>query len=245
MRSEILAQPEAERAISTEAVAFRKRVTVRDTTMAYVDVGEGDPIVFLHGNPTPSYLRRNIIPRVLPVGRCLAPDYVGMGNSGASPAGAYRFLDHQRYLDAWFDAMNLTRDVTLVLHDWVPPSGFRGRSAIPSGSRRSCTWRESCGRFFRGTNGRSRRANSSRRSGPPTAKISFCRRTCSSNSCCLCEGSQTKPLKSTGGIIEIRGRRGNQCSNGPESCRSKASPETWPRSWTRMQSGCRRARFRS
>ena len=67
--------PESERAISTEAVAFRKRVKVRDTTMAYVDVGDGDPIVFLHGNPTPSYLWRNIIPRLLPYGRCLAPDY--------------------------------------------------------------------------------------------------------------------------------------------------------------------------
>jgi len=80
MRPETITQPESERAISTEALAFRKRVKVRDTTMAYVDVGEGDPIVFLHGNPTPSYLWRNVIPRVLPFGRCLAPDYVGMGN---------------------------------------------------------------------------------------------------------------------------------------------------------------------
>ena len=86
-------------AISTEAPAFRKRVRVGDTTMAYVDVGEGDPIVFLHGNPTPSYPWRNIIPSVLPLGRCLAPDYVGMGYSGAAPDGAYRFVDHQRYLD--------------------------------------------------------------------------------------------------------------------------------------------------
>jgi haloalkane dehalogenase len=94
MRPETTTQPETERAISTEAVAFRKRVKVRDTTMAYVDVGEGDPIVFLHGNRTPSYLWRNIIPRVLPFGRCLAPDFVGMGNSGTSPNGAYRFVDH-------------------------------------------------------------------------------------------------------------------------------------------------------
>src|SRR6185295_2186377 len=124
MRPETITQPETERAISTEAVAFRKRVTVRGTTMAYVDVGEGDPIVFLHGNPTPSYLWRNIIPRVLPFGRCLAPDYVGMGNSEASPAGAYRFVDHQRYLDAWFDAMRLDRDVILVVHDWGSALGF-------------------------------------------------------------------------------------------------------------------------
>ena len=87
---------DVERSISTEAPAFRKRVSVGDTTMAYVDVGEGDPIVLLHGNPTPSYLWRNIIPSVLPFGRCLAPDYVGMGNSGPAPDGAYRFVDHQR-----------------------------------------------------------------------------------------------------------------------------------------------------
>src|SRR6188472_2687753 len=114
MRPETIIQADIERAISTEAVVFRKRVTVRDTTMAYVDVGEGDPIVFLHGNPTPSYLWRNIIPRVLPYGRCLAPDYIGMGNSEEAPDGCYRFVDHQRYLDAWFDALGVTRNVTLV-----------------------------------------------------------------------------------------------------------------------------------
>jgi haloalkane dehalogenase len=92
--------------ISTEEVSYRKRVTVLDTNMAHVDVGEGDPIVFLHGNPTPSYLWRNIIPRVLPLGRCLAPDYVGMGNSGSAPNGSRRFVDHARYLDAWFERCN-------------------------------------------------------------------------------------------------------------------------------------------
>lgn len=69
-------------AISTEDMSYRKHVRALDTNMAYVDVGEGDPIVFLHGNPTPSYLWRNIIPHLLPLGRCLAPDFVGMGNSG-------------------------------------------------------------------------------------------------------------------------------------------------------------------
>jgi len=92
--------------------------------MAYVDAGEGDPIVFLHGNPTPSYLWRNIIPHALPFGRCLAPDYVGMGNSGPAPDGSYRFVDHQRYLDAWFDALGITRNVTLVVHDWGSALGF-------------------------------------------------------------------------------------------------------------------------
>jgi haloalkane dehalogenase len=110
--------------ISTEDISYRKRVSVLDTNMAYVDAGEGDPIVFLHGNPTPSYLWRNIIPYVLPLGRCLAPDYVGMGNSGAAPNGSYRFVDHRRYLDAWFDALQLTKDIILVVHDWGSALGF-------------------------------------------------------------------------------------------------------------------------
>ena len=72
-------------AISTESDIYRRYVTVGEVPIAYVDVGRGDPIVFLHGNPTPSYLWRNIIPHALPFGRCLALDYPGMGNSGQSP----------------------------------------------------------------------------------------------------------------------------------------------------------------
>jgi len=79
-------------AISTEDLSYRKYVSVLDANMAYVDVGNGDPIVFLHGNPTPSYLWRNIIPHLLPLGRCLAPDYVGMSNSSAAPNGSYGWL---------------------------------------------------------------------------------------------------------------------------------------------------------
>lgn len=102
----------------------RMRVPVLDTEMSYVDVGEGDPIVFLHGNPTSSYLWRNIIPSVSDMGRCLAPDLVGMGKSGRAPNGAYRFVDHATYLDAWFDAMGLRRNMLLVLHDWGSALGF-------------------------------------------------------------------------------------------------------------------------
>ncbi len=102
----------------------RRRLPVRDTEMSFVDVGEGRPIVFLHGNPTSSYLWRNVIPHLAGVGRCLAPDLVGMGRSGPAPAGGYRFADHARYLDAWFDAAGLERDVTLVLHDWGSALGF-------------------------------------------------------------------------------------------------------------------------
>jgi haloalkane dehalogenase len=101
----------------------RKRIAVLDTEMSYVDVGEGEPIVFLHGNPTSSYVWRNIIPHVSDIGRCLAPDLVGMGQSGRSPTYSYRFVDHARYLDAWFDAMNLSNAI-LVVHDWGSALGF-------------------------------------------------------------------------------------------------------------------------
>jgi haloalkane dehalogenase len=92
--------------------------------MVYIDTGTGDPVVFLHGNPTSSYLWRNIIPYVEGLGRCLAPDFVGMGDSGKNPAGSYRFVDHARYLDAWFDTLEITEKVTLVMHDWGSALGF-------------------------------------------------------------------------------------------------------------------------
>jgi len=109
----------------------RRRVAVLDTEMSYVDTGEGDPVVFLHGNPTSSYLWRNIIPYLSELGRCLAPDLVGMGQSGKSPASTYRFVDHARYLDAWFEAMNLTSNVTLVIHDWGSALGFHRATRYP------------------------------------------------------------------------------------------------------------------
>ena len=110
--------------ISSSDVHPRQRVAVLDTEISYVDTGKGNPIVFLHGNPTSSYLWRNIIPYLSDLGRCLAPDLVGMGKSGKSPAKAYRFVDHARYLDAWFEALNITSNVTLVVHDWGSALGF-------------------------------------------------------------------------------------------------------------------------
>lgn len=109
----------------------RRRVHVRDAEISYVDTGRGQPIVFLHGNPTSSYLWRNIIPYVSGLGRCLAPDLVGMGRSGKSPRRAYRFSDHAAYLDAWFDALGLTRDVILVVHDWGSALGFHRAFRYP------------------------------------------------------------------------------------------------------------------
>ncbi len=104
----------------------RRRIRVDDSEMSYVDTGGGGhPIVFLHGNPTWSYLWRNIIPSVSQLGRCLAPDLIGMGQSAPSPRRAYRFVDHARYLDRWFEALGLTQGgVTLVLHDWGSALGF-------------------------------------------------------------------------------------------------------------------------
>jgi haloalkane dehalogenase len=102
----------------------RRRVAVIDSEMAYVDTGAGDPMVFLHGNPTSSYLWRNVIPHVEGLARCLAPDLLGMGESGKSPSGSYRFVDHARYLDGWFEALGLTANVTLVGHDWGSALAF-------------------------------------------------------------------------------------------------------------------------
>lgn len=109
----------------------RQRVPVLDAEISYVDVGRGEPIVFLHGNPTSSYLWRNVIPHLVPHGRCLAPDLVGMGWSAKSPGETYRFVDHVRYLDAWFEALNL-RNVTLVLHDWGSVLGFHRARRFPT-----------------------------------------------------------------------------------------------------------------
>jgi haloalkane dehalogenase len=108
----------------------RKRVRLLDTEMTYVDLGQGAPVVFLHGNPTSSYLWRNVMPHVEMAAWCLAPDLVGMGESGKMPRGGYRFVDHARYLDAWFDALNL-RDVTLVMHDWGSALGFHWAERHP------------------------------------------------------------------------------------------------------------------
>lgn len=101
-----------------------KSVSVLGTNMAYIDVGEGDPVIFLHGNPTSSYLWRNIIPHMSDGTRCLAPDLIGMGASDKLEDSQYRFVDHVRYLDGWFDAVGVTENVVLVLHDWGSALGF-------------------------------------------------------------------------------------------------------------------------
>jgi haloalkane dehalogenase len=105
--------------------------------MAYVEVGVGDPIVLLHGNPTSSYLWRNVLPHLQSLGRCIAPDLIGMGDSDKLPdsgPSSYRFVEHRRYLDALLEALGVHERVTLVIHDWGSALGFdwanRHREAV-------------------------------------------------------------------------------------------------------------------
>lgn len=123
---------------STMSVALTKhKVDVLGQSMAYVDVGRGDPIVFLHGNPTSSYLWRHILPHLSGLGRCIAPDLVGMGDSDKLPNSgphSYTLVEHRRYLDALLTSLGVERRVTLVVHDWGSALGFdwanRHREAV-------------------------------------------------------------------------------------------------------------------
>ena len=122
----------------TAALPYKKRrLRVFDQEMAYIEAGQGDPIVLLHGNPTSSYLWRNIIPHLEGLGSCIAPDLIGMGDSDKLPnsgPSSYRFVEHRRYLDALLDALDVRERVTLVLHDWGSGLGFdwanRHRDAV-------------------------------------------------------------------------------------------------------------------
>ena len=108
-------------------------IDVLGARMAFVERGTGSPIVFLHGNPTSSYLWRNVMPHVEAFGRCIAPDLIGMGDSD-KVGGEYRFVDHRRYLDRFLEEMGVADDVTLVVHDWGGGLGFdwanRHRDAV-------------------------------------------------------------------------------------------------------------------
>lgn len=109
----------------SSAFPFESRfVEVHGSRMHYVDVGEGDPILFLHGNPTSSYLWRNIIPHMTDLGRCIAPDLIGMGKSD-HPDIAYRYDDHYKYISGFIDALGIGSNLTLVIHDWGSGLGFR------------------------------------------------------------------------------------------------------------------------
>jgi haloalkane dehalogenase len=115
----------------------KQEARIRGKSMAYVEVGAGAPIVFLHGNPTSSYLWRNVIPHLEGRARCIAPDLIGMGDSDKldSPGpGSYRFVEHREYLDDLLFELGATSDVTFVVHDWGSALGFdwanRNRGAV-------------------------------------------------------------------------------------------------------------------
>ncbi len=114
--------------------AKKKYVQVRGLSMAYYEVGEGDPIVFLHGNPTSSYLWRNIIPHVQHLGRCIAPDLIGMGDSEPLPdsgEGVYKFSIHRDYIFDMLEAIGVRERVTLVIHDWGSGIGLSYAQRFP------------------------------------------------------------------------------------------------------------------
>src|SRR4029450_11455939 len=132
------AKKEGEATMISAAFPYQKqRRRVLGSEMAYVEVGEGDPIVLLHGNPTSSYLWRNVLPHLQPRGRCIAPDLIGMGDSDKLPNSgpdSYRFVEHRRSLEALLEALDVRERVTFVVHDWGSALGFdwanRHRGAV-------------------------------------------------------------------------------------------------------------------
>lgn len=123
--------------ISPSSKYSKKKASILGLDMAYIDEGDGDPMVFLHGNPTSSFLWRNIMPHLESQGRVIAPDLIGMGDSDKLPdadAESYRFVEHRRYLDALLDHIGVHENVTLVIHDWGSALGFdwanRHRDAV-------------------------------------------------------------------------------------------------------------------
>jgi haloalkane dehalogenase len=113
--------------MSTTAPLEKKTIQILGHQMAYHERGSGDPIVLLHGNPTSSYLWRDIVPHLEGSGRCIVPDLIGMGDSQklADPGpDSYRFAEHRSFLDALLDALNVRDNVTLVIHDWGSALGF-------------------------------------------------------------------------------------------------------------------------
>ena len=119
--------------ISSDFKYSKSFITINGKNLAYVDSGEGDPIVFLHGNPTSSYLWRNVMPHLEGMGRLIAPDLVGMGDSDKlddSGPGRYTFIEHAEYLYALLEELDLN-NVTLVIHDWGSALGFNWAALNP------------------------------------------------------------------------------------------------------------------
>ena len=119
----------------------KKTVEVNGKRMAYVEMGEGAPIVFQHGNPTSSYLWRNIMPELASRGRCIAVDLIGMGDSEKldDPGpDSYRYVEHRDFLFGAWEALGVNDNVTLVIHDWGSALGFDWASQHPDKVRGIC-----------------------------------------------------------------------------------------------------------
>ena len=112
----------------TEQPLAKKTIDVLGSKMAYHERGEGTPVLFLHGNPTSSYLWRNVIPELGGCGRLIAPDLIGMGDSDKLPnpgPDTYRFTTHRKYLWAFIDSViGPAESIVLVVHDWGSALGF-------------------------------------------------------------------------------------------------------------------------
>jgi len=115
-------KPIYKQTISSDFPYSSKYIEIDDAKMHYIDEGQGDPILFLHGNPTSMYLWRNVMPFMEKHGRILAVDLVGFGKS-TKPDSDYRFQDHTKYIDGFIETLGL-KNITLVLHDWGSALGF-------------------------------------------------------------------------------------------------------------------------
>ena len=114
-------------ALSTKPYANKKTMVINNKTMSYIDEGEGDAIVFQHGNPTSSYLWRNVMPHLEGQGRLIACDLIGMGDSEkltTSRPGSYNYFEHRDFLFALLEKLNIGKQVVFVIHDWGSALGF-------------------------------------------------------------------------------------------------------------------------
>jgi len=112
----------------------KKYIEVLGKQMAYCEIGEGDPIIFQHGNPTSSYLWRNVMPHLEAQGRCIAIDLIGMGDSDKLEDvgnNTYSFEVQKKYFDACLKVLNITEDITFVIHDWGSALGFTWANENP------------------------------------------------------------------------------------------------------------------
>ena len=112
---------------STKPYADKKKITINNKTMSYIDEGEGDAIIFQHGNPTSSYLWRNVMPHLEGQGRLIACDLIGMGDSEKltnSGPGSYNYFEHRDFLFTLLEELNIGKQVVFVIHDWGSALGF-------------------------------------------------------------------------------------------------------------------------